>query len=67
MAARPAAPKFYRYTPRTRQLCSDCTREIHERGPALAPYPGSVRWRTIIGSATYLLCERHKNERQEAT
>ena len=65
MAVPPKAATFARYTPRTRTLCSDCTTDIHARGQAVAPLPAPVRWRALIGSATYLLCERHKNERQE--
>ena len=62
----PAGVRFLRYRPRTRQLCSDCIQDIHARGVAVAAYPRSVRWRALIGSATYLLCEQHKDERQGA-
>lgn len=65
MSVPPKAAVFARYRPRTRQLCFDCVADIHARGQAVAPLPASVRWRALIGSANYLLCERHKVHRQE--
>jgi hypothetical protein len=61
----PAGVRVARYTPSTRQLCSDCTQEIHRLGVGLAALPRPVRWRYSTGALTLLLCESHKNTRLE--
>lgn len=68
----PARPKprptpgvrYTKYRPRTRQLCADCITAIHQLGVATAPLPRPVRWRRT-GDTTDLLCEQHKDQRQE--
>lgn len=65
MAAKPAAATYARVTPRTRVLCHDCVRDIHERGTDVAPPPRAVRWRRRHGNETQMLCEQHKDARQE--
>lgn len=61
-AGKPRRAVFARYRPRTRQQCGDCMTAIHKKVQR-APEP--VRWRALIGAATHLLCERHKNLREE--
>lgn len=65
MAARPAVARYTRVTPKTRTLCHDCIRDIHERGVAVAPPPRVVRWRRATADGSQFLCEQHKNARQE--
>jgi len=55
---------YTKYKPRRRTLCNDCVRDIHERGIALAPYPGVVSWRRVSADGVIdLLCDRHKRGR----
>lgn len=64
--AKPEAVKYQRVQPKRRTLCADCIRDIHNRGVAVAPFPGAVRWRRIEAGRIDLLCERCKTTRVEA-
>lgn len=58
-----------RYTPshhRTRVLCDDCVRAVHELGFAVAPPPRVVRWRRIEDGTVNRLCQAHKELRMGA-
>lgn len=62
----PSGVHVRRYRPALRALCSDCVREIHTRGVAVAPVPMSVRWQVSKGPLTLHLCENHKIIRLES-
>lgn len=51
--------------PKTHTPCADCIADIHARGVAVAPYPRPVRWRRTDADGPMLLCEMHKDARQE--
>lgn len=55
-------PRYTRYKTRTRTLCHDCVRLIHELGTAVAPPPRTARWRRTPSND--LLCDPHKQDRE---
>lgn len=64
-AAPTTGGRWTKYHPKTHQLCDDCTATIHHLGMTAAPPPRPVRWRHSNTEGTALLCEQHKNQRQE--
>ena len=65
MATPPGAARYVR-RPRGGQWCDDCVRDIHLRGLAYADPVRRATWaRVRAGERTDLLCEIHKNRRQE--
>lgn len=60
------AAKYSRCRPKRRTLCDDCTRDIHERGQGVAPYPRAVLWRRVDNTTgeINLLCDAHYRERK---
>lgn len=58
--------RYQRFKPRTRWLCDDCVRAIHELGVAEAPLPRPVRWRRVDeNDNSMLLCDKHKHNRED--
>lgn len=55
-------PRYARYKTRTRTLCHDCVRLIHELGVVVAPPPRAARWRRTPSND--LLCDPHKQQRE---
>jgi hypothetical protein len=58
---------FRKYRSRTRTLCDQCIKDIHERGIAVAPLPQPVMWKHATGNIVELLCDRHCRERKGET
>jgi hypothetical protein len=57
--------KYAKYKPKRRTLCTDCIRDIHERGQAVAPLPQVVMWKRVTGNGDVdLLCDKHRHIRQ---
>jgi hypothetical protein len=48
---------------RYRDLCGDCTADIHKLGQEFAPYPKKAVWRRSDRDGAVLLCQAHKDER----
>lgn len=62
----PGTARYAKYRPKRRTLCGDCTRDIHERGQGVAPYPRPVSWRRVDATtgAVDLLCDAHYRYRK---
>lgn len=63
---RPAATDRYsRYRPKSRVLCTDCIRDIHERGWNVAPPARGSVWRcTRADGEVVTLCDAHCRARK---
>jgi hypothetical protein len=48
---------------RYRDLCADCTADIHRLGQEFAPYPKRATWRRSDNDGAVLLCQQHRDER----
>lgn len=68
MRPKPRSPDRARYAKarlKRRTLCDDCVRDIHERGPAVAPLPRAVSWRRVDPAGRIdLLCDAHYRVRR---
>jgi len=66
--ARPvtASVRYSKIKPKHRTLCDDCCQEIHKLGQGIAPLPRHATWRRKDAAGSVVLCQAHKDERQDS-